>query len=278
MVGHILHAKNDGKHSMGIFLDLLKAFDTLDHTILISKLEHYGVQGIMLDWFKSYLTGRSLVAKIATSDGKIIKLEHHNITFGTAQGSCLGPLLFMIFCNDIYQVPIFGKLILFADDTTLIESHRNKKFLHYALRHDMALLMDWFVVNKLTLNLSKMAAMDFWSANDRTNTSIEIMGVKIPLVQVTKFLGVYLDNRLKWEYHANQVYNKVQANKQLLQLSRNFLDVKMMIKIYYAHIYSHLKYGLVVWGSMLTKSAKNELEKLQKICIQLANKEKKTHL
>ena len=229
----------------------------------------------MLDWFKSYLTGRSLVAKITTMDGVTIKSEWHNITFGTAQGSCLGPLLFVIFCNDIYQLPIFGKLILFADDTTIIESHKNKKFLHYALRHDMTLLMDWFVANKLTLNLAKTLAMEFWPVNDTNTSTIKIMDVEIPVVQLTKFLGVYLDDKLKWEYHANQVYDKIQANKQLLNISKNFLDVQMMIKIYYAHIYSHLRYRLVVWGSMMTKTSKNELEKLQKACIHLVNKRKK---
>ena len=104
---------------------------------------------------------------------------------------------------------------------------------------------------------------------------IKIMDVEIPVVQVTKFLGVYLDDKLKWEYHTNQVYNKIQANKQFLNISKNFLDVQMMIKIYYAHIYSHLRYGLVVWGSMMTKTSKNELEKLQKACIRLVNKKKK---
>ena len=194
----------------------------------------------MLDWLKSYLTGRSLVAKITTMDGVTIKSEWHNITFGTAQGSCLGPLLFVIFCNDIYQLPIFGKLILFTDDTTLIESHKNKKFLHYALRHDMTLLMDWFVANKLTLHLAKTLAMEFWPVNDNNTSMIEIMDVEIPVVQVMKFLGEHLDDKLKWEYHANQVYNKIQANKQLLNISKNFLDVQTMIKIYYVHIYSHL--------------------------------------
>ena len=229
----------------------------------------------MLDRFKGYLTGRSLVAKIATLDGVTIKSEQHNITFGTAQGSCLGPLLFVIFCNDIYQLPIFGKLILFADDTTLIESHKNKKFLLYALRHDMTLLMDWFVANNLTLNLTKTVAMEFWPVNDKTSSTIKIMDVEIPVVQVTKFLGVYLDDKLKWKYHANQVYNKIQANKQLLSISKNFLDVQTMNKIYYAHIYSHMRYGLVVWDSMMTKTAKNGLEKLQKACIRLVNKKKK---
>ena len=275
MVGHVLQAKNDGKHSMGVFSDLSKAFDTLDHIVLISKLERYGVRGVMLDWFKSYLTGRSLVAKITTMDEVTIKFDQYNITFGTAQGSCLGPLLFVIFCNDIYQLPIFGKLILLADDTTLIESHKNKKFLQYALSHDMTLLMDWFVANKLTLNLAKTLAMEFWLVKDNNASTIKFMDVEIPIVQVTKFLGVYLDDKLKWEYHANQVYNEIQANKQLSNISKNFLDIQTMVKIYYAHIHSHLRYGLVVWGSMMTKTSKNELKKLQKACICLVNKKKK---
>ena len=134
----------------------------------------------------------------------------------------------------------------------------------------MTLLMDWFVANKLILNLAKTLAMEFWPVNDNNTSTIEIMDVEIPVVQVTKFLGVYLDNKLKWEYHTNQVYNKIQANKQLLNISKNFLDVQTMIKIY-----SHLRYGLVVWGSMMTKTSKNELGKLQKACIHLVNKKKK---
>ena len=133
----------------------------------------------------------------------------------------------------------------------------------------MALLTDWFAANKLTLNLTRTVCMEFWPVNDRTNATIELVGEKIPLVEVTKFLGVYLDNKLKWNYQTNQLYNKLQANKQLLQVSRNLLDTPTMLKIYYAHIYiySHLKYGLVVWGSMLMKSAKNELEKIQSACV-----------
>ena len=128
MMGHVLQAKNEGKHSMGVFVDLSKAFDPLDHPVLITKLERYGIRGNMLDWFKSYLSGRSLVAKISNSTNVTTYSEKYDITFGTAQGSCLGPLLFVIFCNDIYMLPIMGNLILFADDTTLIETHRNRKF------------------------------------------------------------------------------------------------------------------------------------------------------
>ena len=257
MVGHVLQAKNERKHSMGVFLDLSKAFDTLDHLVLITKLERYGIRGNMLDWFRSYLSGRSLVAKISNSTNVTTYSEKYDVTFGTAQRSCLGPLLFVIFCHDIYMLPIMGKLILFADDTT------NRKFLDYAVHHDMLLLMDWFMANKLTLNLNKTVAINFWSIN--------IMDVKIPIVQFTKFLGVYLDENLDWKYHSNQVYNKIQSNKQLLNISKNFMDVETLIKIYYAHIHSHLSYGLIVWGSMLNKTSLNDLEHLQKACISPTN-------
>ena len=123
------------------------------------------------------------------------------------------------------------------------------------------------MVNKLTLNLNKMVAMNFWPGNGRNVNSPDIMDVEISVVQVTKFLGVYLDENLDWKYHANQVYNKIQSNKQLLNISKNFMNVNTLIKIYYAHIHSHLNYGLVVWGSMMNKTSLNEIEKLQKACI-----------
>ena len=276
MMGHVLQAKNEGKHSMGVFVDLSKAFDPLDHPVLITKLERYGIRGNMLDWFKSYLSGRSLVAKISNSTNVTTYSEKYDITFGTAQGSCLGPLLFVIFCNDIYMLPIMGNLILFVDDTTLIDTHRNRKFLEYAVHHDMLLLMDWFMVNKLTLNLNKTVAMNFWPGNKKGTNSINIMDVNIPFVQITRFLGVYLDENMDWKYHSNQVYNKIQSNKQLLNISKNLMDLKTLIKIYYAHIHSHLNYGLIAWGSMLNETSLNDLECLQKACIQLVNRTKKS--
>ena len=129
---------------------------------------------------------------------------------------------------------------------TLIETHRNKKILDYAVCHDMLLLMDWFMANKLTLNLNKTVAMNFWPGNKKGANSINIMDVNIPFVQSTRFLGVYLDENLDWKYHSNQVYKKIQSNKQLLNISKNLMDLKTLIKIYYAHIHSHLNYRLIV--------------------------------
>ena len=106
LISHLLHAHNKNLHSIRVFLDLSKAFDTLNHEVLLKKLEHYGVCGIVNDWFKSYLEGRTLITKVSTSKGNITKSTPFHITYGTAQGSCLGPLLFILFSNDMHLLPI----------------------------------------------------------------------------------------------------------------------------------------------------------------------------
>ena len=124
LTGHILQAKNNDEQTACVFLDLSKAFDTLDHHILLSKLEKYGIRGTPMNWFKSYLDGRSLVAKIPTSPNTITYSDKFDISFGTSQGSCLGPLLFLIFINDVHYLDLYSRLILFADDTTLFNSQK----------------------------------------------------------------------------------------------------------------------------------------------------------
>ena len=101
LVGYVLQSKNRNEHSTSIFLNLSKAFDTLEHSILLQKLERYGVHGVVLKWFESYLKNRSLVTKITTGSNKTVKSDSYDITYGTAQGSCLGPLLFIIFMTTI---------------------------------------------------------------------------------------------------------------------------------------------------------------------------------
>ena len=221
MVVQLLQARNDGEHCTGIFLDLSKAFDTLDHALLMKKLERYRVRGITLNWFRSYLLDRSLVAKITDITNKVTYSEHHNVTYGTAQGSCLGPLLFVIFCNDIHQLDLFGKLILFTNDTTLINTNKSKKYLEYQMHHGMSKLMDWFRANKLSLNLSKMVLIRFWRGSE-SYAELKLEGLSIPEVEFTKFLGVYLDKDLNWEHHMSQLYNKINSNRHLLGLSKIF--------------------------------------------------------
>ena len=202
---------------MGVFLDLSKAFDTLNHEVLLKKLECYGVHGIVNDWFKSYLEGRTLIVKVSTSKENTTKSTPFHITYDTAQGSCLGPLLFIMFSNDMHLLPIYGHLILFADDTTLINHHQNPRFLDHVTQHDMAILHDWFKANQLLLNLSKSALMKFWPGD--TKYDIVLESNTIPQVRTTKFLGITIDDEINWRSHINNLYSKLQANKRMLMLA-----------------------------------------------------------
>ena len=269
LTGRILDAKNKEMHSAAMFLDLSKAFDTLDHEILLKKLDLYSLRGVCNDWLRDYLRDRKLVCRLTSNNGTI-RSGTFDVTYGTAQGSCLGPLLFVLFCNDIQLLPTYSKIILFADDTTLLYSHKNVKFLKYALEHDVALLSDWYRANKLSLNMHKTVLLKFWPEG----RSFDINTEGVPLVNEhhVKFLGVWLDDCLTWKEHSNIVLNRVKINQKLLTNAKHMLDEKSLMTIYNAHIYSHLSYCLVVWGSMLNAESRDKLYKVQKACIRIVAK------
>ena len=275
MVGCLLQARNEDNYSTGIFLDLSKAFDTLDHNLLLNKMERYGIQGITLEWFKSYLSDGNLIAKVMDQTNTVHYSTQQSISYGAAQGSCLGPLLFVIFCNDIHHLDLFGKLILFVDDTTLINTDKSKKYLEFQMQHDMAKLIDWFMVNKLSLNLSKTVLIGFWSEDGKLLDNLTVNRLQIPEVKETKFLGVFLDKNLNWEHRMTYLYNKINSNRYLLGLSRKFLNENNLVKLYDAHVYSHIKYGIKAWGSMSKKSQLNKIYGVQKSCIKLICKQPK---
>jgi len=131
-------------------IDLSKAFDTIDHTILLIKLHHYGIRVVTLDWFKNYLTNRVQFVSIEN-----VYSSSGHITYGVPQGSILGPLLFLIYINDICCSSSVLKFILFADDTNLFYSSKSISDLQHVLNHEMAALSEWFKANRLSLNIDK---------------------------------------------------------------------------------------------------------------------------
>ena len=270
----ILHSQEDEHKTASIFMDLSKAFDTLNHDLLLKKMERYGIQGVSLKWFKSYLAGRSLIAKVPTSENKSTYSNTFNISCGTAQGSCLGPLLFILFCNDIYLQELYGSLILFADDTTLYNSHHSLNYLNFIMSHDLSVLGDWFRANQLSLNLSKSVVMYFNSK--KTSPDVMLDGIVIPRVNTHKFLGTWIDDNLAWNTQVQFVVSKLRSNCQLLSLAKNILPAEVLRTVYFSHIHSHLNYNLSVWGSMLSKSQVSDISQLQQKCIRLMIKKNST--
>ena len=123
--------------------------------MLFNKLDRYGVRGTALNWYKSYLNNRTMQAKCTVENNTSVLSEGFTVKFGTPQGSCLGPLLFLIFCNDLVKVLESCSGILFADDTTLYKSHKNLRYLVWSVNQDLEKISDWFRANKLTLNTKK---------------------------------------------------------------------------------------------------------------------------
>ena len=273
LVGNILQSKTWNNHCASVFLDLSKAFDTLDHTILLQKLERYGIRGNALEWFRNYLKDRSLVAKITTGSNSIVRSESYKITYGAAQGSCLGPLLFIIFMNDIHLLPVYSNIILFADDTTIFSSHKTVKFLKYMLEHDLLLMMNWFKANTLSLNLDKTVGMKFWDSSKTFTLKVDDMAIN--MTNCVKFLGLHIDRNLTWQNHTTHLIEKLQTNRQMLLLGKHLLNQHCLKNIYYSHIHMHITYGLSVWGSMITQQKVHEIFNIQKQCIQLITGQKK---
>ena len=228
-------------------------------------MERYGIRGIALSWFKSYLTARTLKSKVNTNDS-IMYSKPYDIEYGTPQGSCLGPLLFLLFTNDLHLHLLYSNCILFADDTTIFYSGKSIRYIEWCIQEDLKILQDWFQANKLTLNLNKTVVMIIGTKIPK-NYKIEIDNHTLPVVTATKFLGIWIDSELNWKVHYDKLVVKLLQNMHMLRLCKNQFNMFTKCNIYFAHIYSHLSYGCTKWGNMLNRQQLAKLQKLQNKCL-----------
>ena len=205
LVDNITKSLDNGDIVIGIFLDLKKAFDTVNHKILVKNLYHYGIRGNVLKWFESYLTNRS---QFVLFNGT--KSDTRDVTCGVPLGSILGPLLFILYINDFAKVSDKLFYVLFADDTNVFLNGKYINTLVATVQHELSKLYIWLLENKLTLNVSKSHFMVFHRArHKKEKVHIQINQVPIEQVRHTKFLGVVFDDYLDWSNHISYINSKI---------------------------------------------------------------------
>ncbi len=203
---NILQELEEGKCSAGIFIDFQKAFDTVDHNILISKLEHYGIRGPALQWLKSYISNRQQFAFV---NGKNSTMQ--KITCGVPQGSVLGPLLFLIYTNDIGNCTK-SKVRLFADDTNAFVNSDNYINLKKAITSTLKEIFTWCSDNKLTINIDNTCYSIFHKPNQKIPkflNNIKFNKLIIKRQETSKYLGLMLDEILSYKPHITELITKL---------------------------------------------------------------------
>ena len=255
-------------HTIGIFIDFSKAFDTVNHTILLEKLEVYGIRGNILKLLNSYLSNRRQYVNYGGIDSTLL-----NITCGVPQGSVLGPLLFIIFVNDITNVSDLGKFVLFADDLNLFLSGKDRPLLYRNANSILHSIYQYCLANKLIINYEKCCFMEFNLKGERNPPlALGIMNYQFDQVDKCKFLGVHFNSKLTWNDHIDHVISQVSKSCGTVYSVSKHVPRKILRKIYMALIQPYLMYCTPIWGSAKNSDKLKKLFILQKKCIRTISK------
>lgn len=264
LVERVSTALDTGKIVVGVFVDLKKAFDTVNHKILLSKLYAIGIRGNLYSWFQSYLGKRM---QFVYFNG--VQSDTKEITHGVPQGSILGPLLFLIYVNDFSRASDIFFSIMYADDTNIFIEGIKYEGMIEIMNDELEKVDQWLKANKLTLNLRKTHYMVFHRSKikfNNTTSTIKICNEEIECVNTTKFLGVIIDNKLKWTDHIVHIKNKISKSIGILYKTRKYLDKHTLRNLYYTFVYPYLIYCVEVWGNA-SGIHLDPIIKLQKQCV-----------
>jgi len=245
LISDVQSSLDCGYISAGVFLDISKAFDTVDHGILLGKLERYGVRGVALKWFKSYLSDRVQFVSVNNTDS-----THLPVTYGVPQGSVLGPILVSLYINDLGNLPLHGKIILFADDTNVFYQGDSPNTICNEIQDDLIIIQQWFRNSHLKISSEKCSLMWF------SKPSVVIHAPVLPLlddkpitvVSSAKFLGITLDSHLNWIAHINSILTKISPFVRVFLRCNHYLSNQDKRSLYFALVHSHLSFLCNIWG------------------------------
>ena len=264
-IDYIQNQLNDYKYTLSIFMDLSKAFDVINHNILRTKLEHYGFRGHFLDFLLNFIKDREYFVYVNESNS-----DKKRVNIGVPQGSTLGPLLFLIYINDMIHC---SKLFLtqFADDSTVTYSSKNLAEALLRVEFEFNRVLDWLAANKLIINLSKTHLMLFTNLSRPEYICISAKGQIINEVKETKFLGVILDNELKWNLHIEYISKKISKSVSILRMLKFTFPSNVLKNLYFSLIYPYYTYCNLVWGNAASIYL-DSLIKLQKKSVRTISK------
>ena len=265
LIDRLMISMDKGKTPLAIFLDFSKAFDTLDHEILLYKLKYYGIKDKALFLFRNYLTNRRQYTELGG-----VKSNLSNIKTGVPQGSILGPLLFLLYINDIADITKYLKTIIYADDTTFIADLDNipKNEQERKINSELQIINLWLKSNKLSLNCKKSKFIVFYKPPRKTVIpELLIDNEKICCVDEFNFLGLTITKHLSWKKHIDKISNKISKIIGVLNKLKFIIPDQILLTIYNSLILPHLNYCILAWGY-----DSKRLYKLQKKALRIINK------
>jgi hypothetical protein len=260
LVSYALQAFEDRGFVLCVYMDFSKAFDTVNHALLLTKLDRYGVRGLALDLMKSYLNNRiQYVSYCAVSS------EKQSVKVGVPQGSCLGPLLYSIYTNDLHRfIDNRCRDVMYADDTTLVSFSQDLELLKLRKNVILGSVIEWCNYNRLAVNVTKTKAMLFTNRL-ADPPEIFINNSLLEYVEEYKYLGVIFDPKLKYQEHIVSLQNRVSRFCGISYRLGSYFTIGTARSFYYAFFYSTASYCIVVWGGVLVCSQRgNRLENMQK--------------
>lgn len=239
LLNHIYSNIDEGNLVVSLLFDLSIAFDSIDRGFLWEKLSNIGVRGHILKWLKSYLTGR----KISVKHG--VQSDSREVCLGVPQGSVLGPLLFLLYINDLPEHITSGYVTIFADDTTVtVTASTSEELLHKVLKvqQDME---TWCSRNRLILNECKTECINFYAVKNKLSSDL----LPVKCKDCVKFLGTMIDKNLNWYCQVDYICSKLNSAFYAILQLKYVLDVNGLLNTYYALAYCHIAYNIVSWGS-----------------------------